>query len=120
MTPRLVLIWGRVGGWKAWSGGSTLGAGRGKGDEAVTTSWAVPWGGWWQGWGRMGQGLDERWFSGLVGGWDLLAQVRKQVILTRCGGWRGGVPGEVGGHKGGGWAGLRNGPPFLDMPHRGG
>ena len=86
MTPRLVLIWGRAGGWKAWSGGSTLGAGRGKGYEAVTISWAVPWGGWWQGWGRMGQGLEERWFSGLVGGWDLLAHLRKQVVLTRWGG----------------------------------
>ena len=59
MTPRLVLIWGRAGGWKAWSGGSTLGAGRGKGYEAVTISGAVPWGGWWQGWERMGQGLEE-------------------------------------------------------------
>lgn len=34
----------------------------------------------------MGQGLEERWFSGLVGGWDLLAQLRKQVVLTRWGG----------------------------------
>lgn len=86
MTPRLVLIWGRVGGLEGMVWGEHTGGRKREGEKAGTISWAVPWGGWWQGWGRMGERLHERCFSGLVGSWDLPAQVRKQVVLTRWGG----------------------------------
>ena len=55
----------------------------------------------------------------LVGWWELGCACSGETAggpNKMGGGWRGGVPGEAGGHKGGGWAGPRKGPPFLDTP----
>lgn len=114
--------------WGGWGIRSILGAGRGKGDKArMAGSWAVPWaaGGREVGKGRA-EGLDEMCVCRLaVAHWAEGGGSRETGPACpgenadgpgKMGGTERRDPGEAGGSKGGGRAGLWKEQPFLDAP----